>query len=216
MSVAIEINHLNLFARSSLNITSDICAICREHVCDSCIKCQQKTDKSQKNINEQCYGVMGICNHAYHHCCIKEWTKNLSSVSHKCPMCNGKWDLKKRSINRKVDNNFIPKSNINKSDSDTENHLPNQNNQVVHDNSDSDSNSDYDSEPEPINTQHNQPNQPNQSNQPNQPNQHNQPDQPNQQHNLIEVSDDDVDDDDDEHISNEEDTVINHQQIIIK
>lgn len=101
MATQITVNHITFRAKSTLNILSDICAICRENVCDKCIKCSQ--DYADHKIENQCYSVIGVCNHAFHYCCIQKYVASLSSVSRKCPLCNQKWELKKRSfINKEL------------------------------------------------------------------------------------------------------------------
>lgn len=96
MTSQITVNHIVFKAISTLNILSDTCAICRENVCDKCIKCSQ--DYAEHKIDNQCFSVIGVCNHAFHYCCIRKYVVGLSSVSQKCPLCNQKWELKKRSL----------------------------------------------------------------------------------------------------------------------
>jgi len=91
----IKINHINLIASKSLDILSDICAICQENIIDKCNKCSN--DNNNNNIIK-CYSVIGVCKHAYHLCCIKDWTNKQSSSNIRCPMCAQKWELRKRSI----------------------------------------------------------------------------------------------------------------------
>jgi hypothetical protein len=93
MNNSLTVNFVSLRAMSTLNVLSDTCAICREHVCEKCIKCAQSNNNS---CDKNCYSVLGTCKHSYHHCCIQSWTNNTSSFSQKCPMCNQKWELKKR------------------------------------------------------------------------------------------------------------------------
>ena len=90
---SIKINHINLVGSKSLDILSDICAICQENISNKCNKCSQHNN----NINK-CYSVIGICKHAYHLCCINDWTKQATS-NILCPMCKQKWELKRHSIN---------------------------------------------------------------------------------------------------------------------
>jgi hypothetical protein len=84
----ININHITINAYSSLDVLNDNCAICREHLYNKCIKCQDFD-------NIKCYSVIGICNHGYHYCCIDSWLKS-NSYSIKCPICNEDWKLKER------------------------------------------------------------------------------------------------------------------------
>ena len=85
----IKINHISFMGKSSLNILSDVCAICRENVMDKCIKCCNENSR-------ECKSVIGECNHAFHFCCIQSWTNGLSSISQRCPLCNNKWEFKKK------------------------------------------------------------------------------------------------------------------------
>jgi len=87
----LKTNHITLKAKCTLDILSDICAICRENVLDKCIKCS--------NSNNQCISVLGECNHGYHLCCINNWTSSIAYTSHNCPMCNQRWNIKRRSSN---------------------------------------------------------------------------------------------------------------------
>ena len=87
----ITINHIHIPASKTLDILSNICAICQEDILHKCNKCIY-------NNNIQCHSVIGICKHAYHLCCISEWTAKQSTLNLKCPMCSQKWELKKRSI----------------------------------------------------------------------------------------------------------------------
>jgi len=138
MSSLITINHIALRGKSTLNISSDICAICREHVCDKCIKCAN--GENPKNSQKMCFSVLGKCNHAYHQCCIQGWTNGLSSVRQKCPMCNNAWAIKERSINSNKNNykNIIKKNVSVKPNNESE-----QNNQSEQSN---ESEQNYDSE----------------------------------------------------------------------
>jgi len=124
MEPKLKINHISFLGNSKLNILSDICAICRENVCDKCTKCA-----NEKSPSNQCFSVMGVCNHGYHQCCIQGWTNGLSSVSQKCPMCNQKWELKKRTVytpntdkfkllklKKKIDKNEFTQDNNNSED----------------------------------------------------------------------------------------------------
>jgi hypothetical protein len=89
----IKINHIIMPAVSIFNILSEMCAICRENVTDKCLKCSNSSD------NNTCYGVIGVCSHAYHNCCVSQYTTGHSSTQ-KCPTCNKKWEMKKRNSNK--------------------------------------------------------------------------------------------------------------------
>ena len=110
MNPQITINHISFRATSSLNISSDICAICRDHIYEKCSKCSNKNNEDNKenkdnkcykcsnknNKNNNYYGVIGECGHAYHYCCILSWNGDLSTIRQKCPMCNQNWTMRQR------------------------------------------------------------------------------------------------------------------------
>ncbi len=84
----ITINSLNIYAIKTLPL--DICAICQQNIIEKCNKCEIN--------NNECISIIGICMHAYHKCCIDNWIQTHPSINVKCPMCNQKWELKKRSL----------------------------------------------------------------------------------------------------------------------
>ena len=94
----ITINHISLRAKSSLNTSSDTCAICRENVCDGCIKCQQANEIADNTQIKKCFSVLGVCGHTYHYCCIQNCISTQSYGGKKCPMCSKTWEMKKRTI----------------------------------------------------------------------------------------------------------------------
>jgi len=104
-TMSFTINHITMKATSTLNLKYDICSICRENISDKCNTCSQK---SNNNSDCECYSVLGTCDHAFHHCCIKNWIKDKYSAAQKCPLCSNKWDLKKRSIINKQFTNNLP------------------------------------------------------------------------------------------------------------
>ncbi|KRH93201.1 putative ring-box protein [Pseudoloma neurophilia] len=67
----------------SLKTKMENCAICRNHIMDSCIECNT-------SMVENCTIAWGKCNHAFHAHCIKEWLKNKSI----CPLDTQKWEYK--------------------------------------------------------------------------------------------------------------------------
>jgi hypothetical protein len=87
----ITINNINIVATKSLDILSDICPICQENISTKCNKC------IHNNNDIKCYSVIGICKHAYHLCCINDWSQRQSTSNLRCPMCGQKWELMKRS-----------------------------------------------------------------------------------------------------------------------
>jgi hypothetical protein len=100
----ITINHISFNAKSTLNILSDICAICREPICTKCTKCTNNDNDNDNDNKNICFSILGECNHAYHKCCIQTWIHGLASIRQKCPMCNQNWIMKKRSIHTSTNN----------------------------------------------------------------------------------------------------------------
>lgn len=86
----IEINYISLFGNYSYNIPSDICTICRESIYNKCLKCSLSSEESE------CNSVIGVCNHAYHYCCINNWNQGNSLNSKNCPLCNKEWKMQKK------------------------------------------------------------------------------------------------------------------------
>lgn len=126
----ITINHFSLRAKSSLNTSSDTCAICRENVCDGCIKCQQANENSQCVELKKCFSVVGVCSHTYHYCCIQNCLNGQSYGAKKCPMCNKTWEMKKRS-QQPIEQKF---KKILKTEKTNQNNQHNQNNQQIEEN----------------------------------------------------------------------------------
>ena len=83
--LTITIKHLNLTGSS--NFLYDICGICRVNILNNCNKCSDDI---------KCYSIVGVCNHAFHYCCITDWINTQNKKI--CPMCNQKWDIKKKHI----------------------------------------------------------------------------------------------------------------------
>lgn len=69
----------------SLKTKMENCAICRNHIMDTCIECASST----KN-NTNCKISWGKCEHAFHTHCISEWLKSKSI----CPLDTKKWEYK--------------------------------------------------------------------------------------------------------------------------
>ncbi len=91
---SIKINYIEFCGSKSINILSDICAICQENIVDKCAKCSNPDNIT----NIKCYSVIGVCRHAYHLCCINDGSHKQTTFNKRCPMCSQKWELKKRSI----------------------------------------------------------------------------------------------------------------------
>lgn len=94
MAAVFKINNIKFVGERQLNLYSDICGICREHILTKCVKCQD-------DQNSSCCSVLGECKHCYHYCCITEWTNKKTAKSSKCPTCNQVWELKlKKGVNK--------------------------------------------------------------------------------------------------------------------
>jgi RING-box protein 1 len=86
---AIKIKQIYIRGYWNWNIHNDTCAICRNYIFESSISSK----------NNQSNSVIGHCNHAFHYECISSWlhTKN------NCPLCNRKWQYKKKNNKLNVD-----------------------------------------------------------------------------------------------------------------
>ena len=78
----IKLKKWNLVALWSLDMKVETCAICRNHIMDTCVECQNGVIN-----NDDCKVSWGICNHAFHTHCITRWlsSKNV------CPLDTKKW-----------------------------------------------------------------------------------------------------------------------------
>lgn len=70
----------------SLDIKVEVCAICRNHIMDSCVECQNL----EKSFDEECSVAWGKCDHAFHSHCISRWLKNKPL----CPLDTQPWAYK--------------------------------------------------------------------------------------------------------------------------
>ncbi|EEQ82165.1 hypothetical protein NCER_101168 [Vairimorpha ceranae BRL01] len=78
----IKLKKWNLVGLWSLDMQVETCAICRNHIMDSCVECQNGL------LNEEACSVSwGTCNHAFHSHCISRWliSKNV------CPLDTKPW-----------------------------------------------------------------------------------------------------------------------------
>ncbi|RVD92861.1 ring-box 1 protein [Tubulinosema ratisbonensis] len=71
----------------SLDRKVEVCAICRNHIMDTCVECQ--TNLTLEKID--CPVTWGKCEHAFHAHCISQWllTKNV------CPLDTKPWETEK-------------------------------------------------------------------------------------------------------------------------
>ena len=81
----IEILHWDLVATWSLDLQVETCTICRNHIMDMCIECQNEV------VSSVCSVSWGKCGHAFHKHCINKWlnTKNV------CPLDTQIWHEEK-------------------------------------------------------------------------------------------------------------------------
>lgn len=70
----------------SLNMKIETCAICRNHIMDTCIDCQGDLEIK----DDECQIAWGACNHAFHHHCINRWLKTRQV----CPLDFSAWSYK--------------------------------------------------------------------------------------------------------------------------
>ena len=56
---------------------------------EKCIECE---GKDTKELKEGCVLQWGVCGHAYHDHCIRQWLKS----KHTCPLDNKPWEEDKK------------------------------------------------------------------------------------------------------------------------
>lgn len=76
----------------SLDMKIENCAICRNHIMDTCVECQNGLNTD----DEDCKVSWGTCLHAFHRHCISRWllTKPV------CPLDSKPWVLKEDPENK--------------------------------------------------------------------------------------------------------------------
>ncbi|KAH9387185.1 E3 ubiquitin-protein ligase RBX1 [Nematocida major] len=79
----IRLTKAKIVALWTLNIIVDKCAICRNHIMDTCIECQTE----EKSV--ECKLAWGTCNHAFHAHCISQWLKSKNI----CPLDSKPWNF---------------------------------------------------------------------------------------------------------------------------
>lgn len=77
----IRVKKIRMVAIWSLDMIVDKCAICRNHIMDTCIECQTE----EKTM--ECKVAWGACNHAFHAHCIAQWLKSKNI----CPLDAKPW-----------------------------------------------------------------------------------------------------------------------------
>ncbi|ELA47922.1 hypothetical protein VCUG_00642 [Vavraia culicis subsp. floridensis] len=80
----IEILSFTPVALWSLDTQVENCAICRNHIMDTCIECQ-----TGRAVTTECTIAWGMCNHAFHSHCISQWLKSKPI----CPLDTQKWEF---------------------------------------------------------------------------------------------------------------------------
>lgn len=78
----IELLSWNIVGLWSLDIQIETCAICRNHIMDSCVECQNGLEAAAP-----CAISWGKCGHAFHAHCIGKWL-NSRNV---CPLDTQAW-----------------------------------------------------------------------------------------------------------------------------
>lgn len=68
----------------SLDKKVEVCAICRNHIMDTCVECQTTTTLNKID----CAVSWGKCEHAFHTHCISQWLKS----KHICPLDTKPWE----------------------------------------------------------------------------------------------------------------------------
>ncbi|OQS55018.1 pip1 [Ecytonucleospora hepatopenaei] len=87
----IEILDWDLVATWSFDLKVETCTICRNHIMDLCIECQNDEKNGRCNV------AWGKCGHAFHKHCIDRWlnTKNV------CPLDTQVWQEEESALNDK-------------------------------------------------------------------------------------------------------------------
>ena len=90
--IDIEILNWDLVATWSVDLKVETCTICRNHIMDMCIECQNDSSNTKCNIS------WGKCGHAFHKHCIDRWlnTKNV------CPLDTQVWQEEDNEIDKKI------------------------------------------------------------------------------------------------------------------
>lgn len=85
-----EIKRWTAVAFWSWDQTNERCAICRNHLMEPCIECNNKLDNGSLRDQPDCPRAVGRCNHSFHLHCISTWIKTRNS----CPLDSTEWALK--------------------------------------------------------------------------------------------------------------------------
>jgi len=76
---------MNVFLEWEWDVTNEVCAICRNEMVDSCMRCQAE------NTNKICTIVWGKCGHSFHHHCMQLWLEHALHNVQRCPLCQQEW-----------------------------------------------------------------------------------------------------------------------------
>lgn len=88
----VRIRGWNIVGIWSLDIQIETCAICRNHIMDTCVECQNGL-----GTGEECSISWGKCGHAFHTHCIGRWL-NSRNV---CPLDTQTWTYDNRRVEGK-------------------------------------------------------------------------------------------------------------------
>jgi len=69
------------------DIPIENCGICKTNLMTLCIDAQANQGQSS-GCDTPCVIAWGLCNHAFHLCCINKWLNNHDN----CPMCGQNWE----------------------------------------------------------------------------------------------------------------------------
>lgn len=83
-----EVKKWSAVAFWSWDIAIENCAICRNHIMDTCIDCQAAEGSARP---ADCTVSWGVCNHTFHSHCITRWLKSRAV----CPLDNMPWETQK-------------------------------------------------------------------------------------------------------------------------